>query len=306
MRDSLSRSPRGRFAPTPSGRLHWGNLRSSLLAWLQIRLQGGTMVMRIEDLDQGRARAALRDEILRDLAWLGLNWDEGPDVGGSFGPYLQSQRSELYLAAIDKLHCYPCDCSRSQLAKARAQGFFPVCTRCRSSSEKGKAVGDHAIRWALPETLPKFVDLRLGTQCVQVRETMDDPVLLGRDGHARYTLAVVVDDAAMQIDTVCRGADLLEDTHRQIALAQALGYTIPSYFHLPLVLGPDGQKLSKSKGAPSLHELREQGTPASQVVASLAQSCGLVPETCTSITPQGLLREVDLQRLYDLSSPTHS
>lgn len=299
MRECSDLAPRGRLAPTPSGRLHWGNLRSALLAWLQIRLQGGTMVLRIEDLDQGRARPALREEFLRDLAWLGLDWDEGPDVGGPYGPYLQSQRASFYHAAVKQLAPYACNCSRTQIAQDRARGFFPVCLRCRERNTPASSA--HARRWALPAELPEFQDLRLGTVRARGREDIDDPVLFGRDGLARYTLAVVVDDAAMKIDTVCRGADLLVDTHRQIALAQALGYAIPSYFHLPLVLGPDGQKLSKSKGAPCLHELRAQGSPASQVVAALAQSCGLVPQSCSSITPGALLKEIDLAHLYAVS-----
>lgn len=296
MPDTATPAPRGRFAPTPSGRLHWGNLRSSLLAWLQIRLQGGQMVMRIEDLDQGRCNPALRDEFLADLDWLGLDWDEGPDVGGPWGPYLQSQRSTQYLNAIHRLKTYACSCSRSELTKARRSGELPACQRCRNAV--GGAPGPHALRWALPAKLPSFRDLRLGHQRAKDRSAIDDPVLLGRDGQARYTLAVVVDDAAMAIDTVCRGADLLDDTHRQLALNQALGYARPSYFHLPLVLGPDGQKLSKSKGAPCLHTLREQGARPSQVVAKLAQSCGLLPSNCKDIMPKELLREVDLSRLY--------
>lgn len=256
------------------------------------------MVMRIEDIDQGRCKVELRDEILRDLAWLGLDWDEGPDVGGAYGPYLQSERSALYLAAIEQLSTYGCTCSRAQLAKDPG----PACKRCRAAGAMPTAAGKAALRWPLPDVLPEFVDLRLGAWRVTERLEIDDPVLLGRDGRSRYTLAVVVDDAAMQIDTVCRGADLLGDTHRQIALAQALGYAIPSYFHLPLVLGPDGEKLSKSKGAPCLHTLREQGSKPGELVASLAHSCGLLAPQYTSISPRELLGEIDLARLYAVAS----
>lgn len=300
MRDQVALAPRGRFAPTPSGRLHWGNLRSSLLAWLQIRLQRGTMVMRVEDIDQGRCRAALQDQMLADLDWLGLDWDEGPDIGGPFGPYLQSQRGSLYARAIDQLATYPCTCSRAELTRDRAQGRLPACWRCRTQGAKPGQ--PHALRWALPETLPTFADLRLGLLHPNERAELDDPVVLGRDGRSRYTLAVVVDDAAMRIDTVCRGADLLLDTHRQVALAMALGYPLPSYFHLPLVLGPDGQKLSKSKGSPCLHALREQGATAGQVVASLAQSCGLLSRRCLSISARELLRELNLEQLLAIHS----
>lgn len=301
MRDPSCPAPRGRFAPTPSGRLHWGNLRSSLLAWLQIRLQGGTMVMRIEDIDRGRCKATLREELLSDLDWLGLDWDEGPDVGGAFGPYLQSQRGPWYQAAIEELHTYACACSRTELAKDRAQGKGPACWRCRSQT--GQEGSAHALRWALPDPLPDFVDLRLGRRAAPLRANIDDPVVMGRDGRVRYTLAVVVDDAAMQIDTVCRGADLLEDTHRQIALSNALGYPQPSYFHLPLVLDAEGKKLSKSQGAPSLHALREQGANPGQIVASLAHSCALLPTQCSTISAKELLRETDLERLFAISSP---
>lgn len=300
MRDQVARAPRGRFAPTPSGRLHWGNLRSSLLAWLQIRLQRGTMVMRVEDLDQGRCRAGLQDEMLADLDWLGLDWDEGPDVGGPFGPYLQSQRGSLYAGAINQLETYPCTCSRAELTHDREQGHLPACWRCRTQGANSSR--PHALRWAMPETLPAFMDLRLGLQRPGERAEQDDPVVLGRDGRPRYTLAVVVDDAAMRIDTVCRGSDLLMDTHRQVALAMALGYALPSYFHLPLVLGPDGQKLSKSKDAPCLHTLRKQGATPGQVVASLAQSCGLLRRPCRSISARRLLQEINLEQLLAISS----
>lgn len=292
---------RGRLAPTPSGRLHWGNLRSSLLAWLQIRLQKGTMVLRIEDVDRGRARDHLRDAILKDLAWLGLDWDEGPDVGGPFGPYLQSQRDELYEQALERLEIYPCVCTRAQLKAKHKAGEGPACARCRNLADRG-IQSDAAWRWRLPADAPDWVDRGYGEFKGGHWPRGDDPILKGRDGFFRYILAVVVDDHEMRIDEVCRGADLLEDTPRQIQLAQALYGRAPRFFHLPLVLGPDGKKLSKSEGAPDLQSLRSAGTAPSRVIAALAQSCALIPPNRDQITPRQLLAEIDLERLYQVSN----
>lgn len=295
------KGPRGRFAPTPSGRLHWGNLRSSLLAWLQIRCQGGTMVLRIEDVDRGRARDHLRDSILKDLSWLGLDWDEGPDVGGAFGPYLQSQRSDIYAAAMDRLEGYACGCSRAQLKAAKLRGEVPACRLCRERQgmEQNTQV---AWRWPLPPTPPIFEDRGYGRQAPTIQDLGDDPILRGREGDYRYTFAVVVDDHEMHIDEVCRGADLLPDTPRQILLSRTLYGTTPRYFHVPLVLGPDGKKLSKSEGAPDLVQLREAGTSAGRVIAGLAQSCGLIPLDCKELSAQELLAQVDPGLLYAVST----
>lgn len=304
-------APRGRLAPTPSGRLHWGNLRSSLLAWLQIRKQKGTLVLRIEDVDRSRSREHLRDAILQDLSWLGLDWDEGPDVGGPYGPYLQSEREPLYQAELERLGGYACDCSRAQLKKDRQAGLTPVCVRCRQRDQTPGTSGSH-WRWALPGPCPPFVDLGYGEQggAATSSETSsetasdlvpDDPILRGSDGQYRYTFAVVVDDHHMKIDQVCRGADLLGDTTRQIQLAMALYGQTPSFFHVPLVLDPDGNKLSKSEGAPDLRELRNQGAAPSSLIAALAQSCGLIPSDRTQITPKELLSEFELSDLYAVS-----
>lgn len=293
-----SSPPRGRFAPTPSGRLHWGNLRTSLLAWLQIRKQGGTMVLRIEDVDRTRARTPLREAILQDLSWLGLDWDEGPDVGGAYGPYLQSERDDLYRSALDRLDVYRCICSRAQLRADREAGRGPACSRCRRSSAQDAG----HWRWPLPKHSPSFVDLGFGLQGGGTQGPEDDPILLGADGLYRYTLAVVVDDGLMKIDQVCRGADLLGETPRQIQLAMALYGSYPSFFHVPLVLGPDKKKLSKSKGAPDLQTLRDAGAAPSTLIAALAQSCGLIPPTCAQMTARALLREIDLSMIYAVSS----
>lgn len=293
-----SKAPRGRFAPSPSGRLHWGNLRSSLVAWLQMRIQGGKMVLRIEDVDQGRAREELREAILGDLSWLGLDWDEGPDVGGAYGPYLQSQRSELYQEALDGLDCYVCPCSRSQIQARRAQASERACQICRRADLRQ---GNHgALRWPLPERSLSFLDRGYGPQRWPLAALPDDPILWGRDGRARYPLAVVVDDAQMHIDEVCRGADLLDQSGMQILLAERLYGRAPRFFHLPLVLGPDGRKLSKSQGAPDLQELRDAGRAPEEVIAALARSCGLIPTNCRRISARALSRQLELDQLYEL------
>lgn len=295
---AASNPPRGRFAPSPSGRLHWGNLRSSLVAWLQMRIQGGQMILRIEDVDQGRARDELRDAILSDLSWLGLDWDEGPDVGGAFGPYLQSQRGELYREALDALDCYLCPCSRSEIQARRAHQRERACQVCRKAKLHPGSEG--ALRWPVPERSLSFLDRGYGVQRWPASELPDDPILRGRDGLARYPLAVVVDDALMGIDEVCRGADLLDETGMQILLAERLYGRAPRFFHLPLVLGPDGRKLSKTRGAPDLQELRDAGRAPEEVIAALARSCGLIPAGCRRVSARALSSQIELDQLYEL------
>ncbi len=291
-------SARGRHAPSPTGRLHLGNARTALLTWLDLRSRGGRVVLRIEDNDFVRSRVELEQRIVRDLGWLGLDWDEGPDVGGAFGPYRQSERGELYAAALARLDAYMCTCSRAELRGLPTMGatgetVYPG--RCRAGVlAPGRP---EAVRWRVPAGEVSFVDRVLGPVRQRVAEEVGDFVLRRADGAWAYQLAVVVDDGLMQIDEVLRGADLLDSTPRQILLQRALGLPTPTYAHVPLILGPNGAKLSKRDGAPDLSALREAGVAAERVIAVLARSLGLVGDEIEAVAARELVAGFSLARL---------
>jgi glutamyl-tRNA synthetase len=281
--------PRGRFAPSPTGELHLGNARTALLAWLQVRAAGGSYVLRVEDLDAGRVRAGYMEAQLEDLRWLGLDWDEGPDRGGPFAPYEQSRRAALYEEAIARLReqglIYPCFCSRKEVAEAASaphgpQDEGPVYPgTCRELSAEEVARRGRtrraSLRFRVPSGEIRFSDLLQGDQVSHPAAETGDFVIRRRDGVAAYQLAVVVDDHAMEISDVLRGADLLSSTARQLLLYYALGLSPPRWIHVPLLLGPDGDRLSKRYGGASLAGLREMGVPPEEVVGWLASTCGL-------------------------------
>lgn len=282
-------SLRSRFAPSPTGELHLGNARTALLAWLHARRAGGRLVMRVEDLDEGRVRQRHLTGQLEDLRWLGLDWDEGPDVGGGRGPYLQSQRKHLYDAALRRLMergmVYECFCSRREVAEAASaphgaadEGPLYAGT-CRDMSaaeaDRRRRQREPALRFRVPDRSVSFVDAIHGEQRLRAREQLGDFVVRRSDGIAAYQLAVVVDDIAMEISHVLRGADLLTSAARQILLYEALGAQPPVWIHVPLLLGPDGERLSKRHGSTSLAEIRGAGVDAAEVVGWLASTCGL-------------------------------
>ena len=297
----MTAGPRGRYAPSPTGRLHLGNARTALLAWLDARRAGGAFVLRIEDVDFTRARGELEDRIYRDLAWLGLDWDEGPDVGGPHGPYRQSERAEFYAAALARLEHYPCTCTRRQLRALPTMGatgevVYPG--TCRAGAAVTGA--PPALRWRVPDGLVTFTDRLLGPYAQAVAREVGDFVLRRGDGAWAYQLAVVLDDAAMMIDSVVRGADLLDSTPRQILLQRALGLPTPTYAHVPLILGVGGAKLSKRDGAPDLSALREGSASPAAVVAALARSVGLVGPEVAAIRPAELVAGFDLTAVRTL------
>jgi glutamyl-tRNA synthetase len=243
----------GRFAPSPTGDLHLGNLRTALLAWLFARSSGGRFLMRVEDLDRGRVRAGVEERQLEDLAAVGVDWD-GPVVR-------QSERLELYAEALGRLDTYPCFCTRAEIREAASaphgalpEGAYPG--TCRSLSAAERAAFEAAGR-------RPALRVRAGGPSVSVEDRLlgplsgvvDDFVVRRGDGAFAYNLAVVVDDAAQGVDEVVRGADLAESTPRQAWLARTLGLPEPSYAHVPLVLGPDGARLAKRHGAVTLREL---------------------------------------------------
>jgi glutamyl-tRNA synthetase len=289
---------RGRYAPSPTGRLHLGNARTGLLAWLDARSRGGAFVLRIEDTDFTRARPEFERRILADLRWLGLDWDEGPDVGGSSGPYRQSERGDLYAAALARLDVYPCTCTRRELrdlpvTSMSGEPVYPGTCR-NGQSHPGRPA---ALRWRVPAGRVCAVDRLAGAITQDLERDVGDFILRRSDGAWAYQLAVVVDDAAMAITDVVRGADLLDSTPRQIRLLQALGAATPRWAHVPLILGEGGAKLSKRDGAPDLSALREAGAEPTRVVAALLRSVGLVPDDVREVRPRELLPGFDLSRL---------
>lgn len=302
---------RGRFAPTPSGQLHIGNARTALLAWLQARQAGGQFVMRMEDIDKPRSRADLAVQILDDLRWLGLDWDEGPDVGGPHAPYVQSEREERYQQAVDQLLAdgwlYPCYCSRAEImAIASApHGLSEEGPRypgiCRDLSpaqaaERAARGKEPSLRFALPLERPvDFLDGVAGPQSFPPGAG-GDFVVRRADGIFGYQIAVVVDDAAMGITDVLRGWDLLDSTPRQILLYRALGLPVPRFAHAPLLYGPDGQRLSKRHGAVAVAGMRAAGTRPEVVVGHLAYLSGLL-ERPEPVRPAELVGAFDLGRV---------
>lgn len=275
---------RVRFAPSPTGRLHVGNARTALFNWLLARGRGGTFVLRIEDTDAERSTAESEAAIVDDIRWLGLNWDEGPDVGGAYGPYRQSERAAIYARHAEQLlesgRAYHCFCSREQLEADRAAALAsgqPARYRgtCRGISRDEArsriAAGETpAIRFRVPgDTEVRFEDAVRG----EVRfhtDVIGDPIIVRAEGVPAYNFAVVVDDALMGITQVIRGEDHISNTPRQILLYQALGYEPPAFAHLSLVMGPDHTPLSKRHGATSVGEFRAKGYLPEALVNYLA------------------------------------
>jgi glutamyl-tRNA synthetase len=276
LNSSTKSVPRGRFAPSPTGEMHLGNARTALLAWLQIRELGGQFVLRLENLDFGRVRPGADDLILEDLAWLGLDWDEGWDVGGKFAPYRQSERLEFYQAAAAKLETYPCTCSRKEVLEsasarhAEDEPRYPgTCSRGVTHPER-----QSALRFRIPDKTTTFQDLFKGTVSDNPNSSVGDFVIRRNDGVWAYQLVCAVDELEMQISHVLRGDDLIQSTARQILLIEALGGLSPQYVHVPLMNDYRGQRLAKRAGAPSINALRESGVQASDIVRDLAASLG--------------------------------
>jgi len=292
MSSSETKPPRGRLAPSPTGLVHLGNARTALVAWLSVRSRGGGLVYRLENLDRARVVPGLAEAAIEDLSWLGLDWDEGGGHGGPFTPYEQSERTALYEAALDRLaaagRLFPCSRSRRDLdgiASAPHGGTgaaYPRELRPRAVErdwlgDVRAARGDAAaVRFAVADGDVAFVDRVLGEMHENVAEQVGDFVVRRRDGVLAYQLAVVVDDIAMAIDDVVRGADLVDSTARQIQLIDALGGVRPRYAHVPLVVNAAGEKLSKRDGATTLRSLRDAGVRAEQVCGYLAFSLGML------------------------------
>jgi glutamyl-tRNA synthetase len=264
---------RVRFAPSPTGYLHVGGARTALFNWLFARHTGGVFVLRIEDTDQLRSTEESTGGILSSLSWLGLNWDEGPGIGGDYEPYFQTQRIPFYRAAVERLlergHAYYCYCTQEELQarrKAAMEAGEPpgYDRRCRYLSDQERSALEQesrepAIRFAMPSQGQTVVkDLIRGEVRFENRQ-LDDLVIMKADGNPTYNFAVVVDDVLMRISHVIRGDEHLANTPRQIQIYHALEYPLPEFAHVSMILGEDGSKLSKRHGATSVEEYKEAG-----------------------------------------------
>ncbi|HZA35448.1 MAG TPA: glutamate--tRNA ligase, partial [Vicinamibacterales bacterium] len=275
--------PRLRFAPSPTGYLHVGGARTALFNWLYARRHGGTFVLRIEDTDVERSSADMVSGILDGLRWLGLDWDEGPEAGGDYGPYFQSRRLDRHRALAGALvasgHAYRCYCSSDRLKEERqraeaAGGGWLYDRRCLSLtpeqiSDYQAAGAAPAIRFRVPEGGTRFTDLVHGPIAFD-RAHIEDFVILRSDGQPTYHLSVVADDVEMRITHVVRGDDHISNTPKHVMLFEALGSPVPQFAHVPLILGPDKKRLSKRHGATSVTEYERRGYLAEAMVNFLA------------------------------------
>ena len=300
----------GRLAPSPTGAQHIGNARTYLLAWLAARSQQGRVVLRIEDIDSPRVKTGARQQAIDDLLWLGLDWDEGPDVGGPQAPYVQSERIPLYLEALGRLQAaelvYPCTCSRSDVAEAASAPHatqegpvYPgMCAgRTVADAESLAALGrSFCWRFRTTHKVERFYDQVAGEQRCQIASELGDFVVAKGDGTPAYQLAVVVDDHAMGITQVLRGDDLLPSAFRQLVLYDFFGWQPPAFAHAPLVVGPDGRRLAKRHGDTRLAMLRAAGVSSRKLVGLLAWSCGLAP-TKSAVSPRELVANFSLASL---------
>lgn len=257
--------PIGRFAPSPTGTMHLGNLRTAFLAWLQIRALDGQFILRIEDLDKLRCSIASEHGIQRDLTWLGLEWD---------ALYRQSERLELYATHLQRLETYPCTCSRKDVQEAlsaphlKGRAYPGTCLQQSLQPQRPRS-----LRWHTPVQQVCVTDAYQPTLCFHVKQVVGDFVLQRNDGGYAYHFAVVVDDGLMGVTHVTRGADLWRSTPQQVALQQALGFSQPTYAHVPLMKN-HGKRLAKRDQSMGLAALRAQGKSCEQILGYLARSLG--------------------------------
>lgn len=302
---------RVRYAPSPTGYPHVGNIRTAMFNWLFARHYGGSFIVRIEDTDVERKVEGAIEDILHSLRWLGLEWDEGPEVGGNYGPYFQSQRLNLYQPVAQQLvrdgYAYPCYCSHETLEAMRAEqvrrGQPPgYDRRCRNLSQEERSRHEAqgvtpVVRFKVPLTgRTQFHDL-IRKKVVFENSTLDDFVLLKSDGYPTYHLANVVDDHLMQITHVLRADEWLASTPRHFLLYQAVGYPPPQFVHLPMILGPDRSKLSKRHGATSLLEFRDQGYLPETMINFLALLGWALDDRTELFSQEDLVSHFTLERL---------
>lgn len=304
-------SVRLRYAPSPTGDPHVGNIRTALWSWLHARRLGGAFVLRLEDTDQSRAVEGSLQRIEDSLRWLGMEWDEGPQEGGPYGPYIQSQRLERYHEATDRLlgdgNAYRCFCTPDDLRRMREQqrekgqppGYAGIC-RYLDPGEAASRAGageSHVVRFKMPnEGSTTFEDLIRGSITYENR-LLDDFVMLKSDGFPTYHLAHVVDDHAMEITHVTRGDEWIPSTPRHVRLFAALGYEPPVFVHTPVILGPDGGKLSKRHGAKSVLEYADEGYLPEALCNFLAITGWALDDSTEVMSQDELIEGFDLARL---------
>lgn len=302
---------RTRFAPSPTGYLHVGGLRTALYSFLYAKKHGGSFLLRIEDTDQARTVSGAVDNIISTLAWAGITFDEGPGKGGNYGPYIQSERLELYhkhaKELVEKGHAYYCFCSSERLDKIRAIQMAqkrPPCydRHCRDLApevvaEKLRNNEPHVIRMKVPlEGECVFSDIIRSTVAINYNN-IDDQVLIKSDGFPTYHLAVVVDDHFMQISHVIRGEEWLPSTPKHILLYQYFGWTAPAFAHLPLLLNPDKSKLSKRQGDVAVEDYRAKGYLAESLVNFIAFLGWNPGDTREIFSLDELIKEFSLERI---------
>ena len=309
----MTSSVRVRFAPSPTGKLHIGGARTAIYNWAFARANGGTFILRIDDTDPTRSTDENTQIILRAMRWLGLDWDEGPEVGGDFGPYAQTERLDLYKEAAQKLwdagRAYPCFCTTEQLAadraaaQARKDPFQGYQRRCRDlSREEAQARIDagepYVLRIKVPADRGDVVihDAVHGDVVFDAKE-LDDFVIFRSDGTPTYNFATVVDDAMMGITHVIRGDDHLSNTPRQVMVYEALEAPVPTFAHISMILGADGKKLSKRHGATSVEEYRDAGYLSDAFVNYLALLGWSLDGETTVIPRDVLASQFSLERI---------
>ena len=308
---NTSAKVRVRFAPSPTGHLHVGNARTALFNWLFARQKSGVMVLRVEDTDVERSEERFEGQLLEDLKWLGLDWDEGPDVGGPYTPYRQSDRLDLYREQAERLlregKTYLCFCSPEELERERAQAqatqqpfvYSGKCGRLDpAESQRRRASGElAAIRLRIPDHPIRFHDIVRGNVEFS-HEEISDPIIVRSTGMPVYNYVVVVDDALMEITHVIRGDDHLSNTPKQVALYEALGWRVPEFAHLSTILGQDRERLSKRHGATSIANFREMGVLPEALMNYLAL-LGWAPSGGTReiFSPEELKKEFLLKRV---------
>jgi glutamyl-tRNA synthetase len=308
---------RVRYAPSPTGYPHVGNIRTALFNWLFARHSGGSFIVRIEDTDVNRKVEGATEAILDGLKWLGIDWDEGPEVGGNYGPYFQSQRLEHYQRVVRQLvqggHAYPCYCSEERLARMRTEmaerkeSVRSYDHHCRnlSPAERAKLEAQGVtpvFRFKTPlEGETRFNDLIKG-EVVFDNGTLDDFVLLKSDGYPTYHLANVTDDHLMKITHVLRADEWLSSTPRHVLLYSALGYQPPLFAHLPLILGTDRSKLSKRHGATAITEYRDQGYLPQVMINFLALLGWSLDDRTELFTKEELIQNFSIERISKTSA----
>jgi len=281
--ENLMREYRGRLAPSPTGFLHLGHARTFWVAQQRARAKGGTLILRNEDLDRARCRDEFVEAMFADLRWFGLKWSEGPDVGGPFGPYHQSERMPHYLAAFEALRAtgmiYPCKCSRKEVARALSaphggdeEPIYPG--TCRDRRQRAAPIQRAGVNWRFyvpDERRIRFLDTGFGAQSFVAGKDFGDFLIWRKDDQPSYQLAVVVDDAAMRISEVVRGADLLVSTARQLLLYEALRLTPPQFHHCFLMTDQRGNRLAKRDDSLALRTLRNEGCTPGDLRAKMEE-----------------------------------